>query len=173
MPVRFTAFLWHPQSCNICMNHYRVGWVQDDVEPNAQLHAMESLKGWVLGFRKGAKKGNPFILEDAWRALVLPDTDIRFVYDESTHGSGIVVESLVDVSDVTCAVATGGDFQAPSTSGQVPLRTAAEKKMSSLNLDVEPMDTEVGAEVEVTSQVVEEGDPLSGGEEEWLLKQQS
>ena len=35
------------------------------------------------------------------------------------------------------------------------------------------MGTEVGAEVEVTSQVVEEGDSLSDGEEEWLLKQQS
>ena len=154
------------------MNHYRTGWVQEEVEPNAKIHAMDSLKGWVLGFRKGAKKGNPFILEDAWRVLVLPDTDIRFVYDEHTHGSGIVVESLVDVSDA-CADATGGDFQAPSTSNQVPLRTLAERKMSSLNLDLEPMDTGVGAEVEVTSQVVEEGDSLSDGEEEWLLKQQS
>ena len=45
--------------------------------------------------------------------------------------------------------------------------------MASLSLELESMGTEVGAEVEVTSQVVEEGDPLSDGEEEWLLKQQS
>ena len=98
------------------MNHFRVGWGSEDVEPNARIHAMESLRGWVLGFRRSAKKGNPFTLEDSWRALVLPDTDFRFVYDESIHGSGIVVESLIDVFDVACTDANGADFQAPSTS---------------------------------------------------------
>ena len=125
------------------MAHYRVGWVQEDADHQARDHAMDSLKGWVLGFRKSAKKGNPFILEEAWRALVLPDTDIRFVYDESVHGSGINVEQLIDIHS---AAATEVDLHAPSTSGQVPLRTAAEKKMSALNLDIEPMDTGIGGD---------------------------
>ena len=53
----FYSSLWHPQACTVGMNHYRMGWVQEDVEPNAKVHAMDSLKGWVLGLRKGAKKG--------------------------------------------------------------------------------------------------------------------
>ena len=127
--LSFAASLWHPEGCTVCMTHYKMGWVQEDVDLQTRTNAIESLKGWVLVFRKSAKKGAPFFLEEAWRSLVLPDTDKRFVYDESVHGSGINIEALIDLHS---AAATSVDLHAPSTSGQVPLRTAAVWKMSSL-----------------------------------------
>ena len=159
MPVcHFAAFLWHPVECSVCMAHYKVGWEQRDVDIQERMHAMDSLKKWVNGFRKGAKKG-PFILEEIWRSRVLPDTDQRFVFDESMHGSGCTVEVLVDVH----SAAATGDIQAPSTSGQGQIRTAAEQKMAQL----EPM--EEGEDVALQGGD-DEGSQVSEGTENDLLR---
>ena len=39
----FSVSLWHPQSCNVCMTHYRTGWVNEDIEPALKAHAIDSL----------------------------------------------------------------------------------------------------------------------------------
>ena len=165
MPVCcFAAFLLHPLDCSVCMVHYKVGWKQQDIDIQERMSAMETRRGWVNGFRKCATKG-PFFLEEIWRSRVLPDTDRRFVFNESMHGSGGTVETLVDVH----SAAATGDIQAPSTSGQGPVRTAAERKMAELNLDVEPMFVEESEDVALEGGD-EEGSQVSEGTENDLLR---
>ena len=134
---RFAAYLWDPTDCNVCMSHYRIGFEAKDVEVQEKNKAANSLKKWLYGFRKGAQKG-PFILYESWRQRVVPETDKRFVFCESLHGSGGQVEQLVDIDSAAATV----DSSAPSTSGLGQVRTAGEWKMSVLNLDVEPMEEE-------------------------------
>ena len=163
MPAcRFADFLWDPTDCNVCMAHYKVGWKAKDIDTMEKNKAANSLKKWLYGFRKGAKSG-PFILYEAWRNRVLPETDKRFVFNETLHGSGSNVEQLIDVD----SAAATSDTHAPSTSGLGQLRTAAERKMSGLNLALEPM--EEGENV-----VMQGGDdgssPVSEGTERDLMR---
>ena len=67
------------------------------------------------------------------------------------------------------AAAASGDIHAPSTSGQVPVRTAAERKMAELNLEVEPM-LGVEEDMDVAVGGGDEEGSLSEGTENDLLR---
>ena len=64
MPVcRFAAFLWNPTEFSVFMGHYKIGWESKEVDTQEKNVAVNSLRKWVYGFRKGAKSG-PFFLHE-------------------------------------------------------------------------------------------------------------